>query len=61
MQPIIMQLGRYFEITRAVVPDLVTVIMALAFRSWAEVTVAWLMALVMSVWVPHSRLRKRLS
>ena len=32
------QLGRYLEMTRAVVPDLVTVIMALACRSWAEVT-----------------------
>ena len=46
------QLGRYLEMTRAVVPDLVTVIMALACRSWAEVTVAWLMALVTLVEVP---------
>ena len=36
--------GRYFEIIRAVFPDLDTPIMATAPRSWAVVQVAWEMA-----------------
>src|SRR5699024_4680715 len=43
----IRQLGLYFEICLAVLPLLVTVIIAAAFRSWAVVTVACEMAEVM--------------
>lgn len=46
VQQMMGQAGRYLEIIRAVVPDFVTVMMALAPRSWAVVTVAWEMALV---------------
>ena len=41
--------GRYLASILAEVPDLVTVTMALAFRSSAVVQEAWQMALVMSV------------
>ena len=40
--------GRYFEIIRAVLPDLVTVTMADAFRSIAVVQVACAIAFVIS-------------
>ena len=46
VQQIMGQAGRNLDIIRAVAPDLVTVRMAAAPRSWAVVTVAWEMALV---------------
>ena len=48
VQPTMGYRGRNLESCRAVTPDLVTVMMALAPRSWAVVQVAWEMALVTS-------------
>ena len=54
-------LGRYLEIMRAVWPDLVTVMMAVAPRSMAVVQVAWEMALVTSGSCPSDRVLNRLT
>ena len=61
VQAIIGQVGRNFEIIRAVLPDLLTVIIAAAFKSMPVVHVAWDMAFVTSVMasVPSSENLRR--